>query len=290
VVVASSLSGARAMAGDAVPKPTAHPMHVMSMNECTDQIVLALLPPERIASVTYLSTDPETSQLPAHARRVGVNHGLSEEVLRQQPDLVLAGTYTTVGTRAMLKRLGWPLVEIGATDTIDQIREATRQIAKAVGETARGEALLARMDRQVADLRAHPGPRIRVAAWDAAGFSASRGTLYDTVLTLSGADNVTADSALARRGAPDTERLLATAPDLIVQGGMTERNNLRNEAAYHPVVRRYWGQDRTLVIRPAYYLCGTPFVGDAALRLRGELRAKAALVRTPLPFAARRPQ
>ena len=42
-------------------EPTPGPQHVMSLSECTDALLLDLLPPQRIASVTYLahrSADP----------------------------------------------------------------------------------------------------------------------------------------------------------------------------------------------------------------------------------------
>ena len=81
----------------------AKPVHVMSMNQCTDQLVLALLPPERIASVTWLSRDPDGSLMFREAARVDINHGMSEEVLRQKPDLVIAGAFTTPATRGLLK-------------------------------------------------------------------------------------------------------------------------------------------------------------------------------------------
>jgi iron complex transport system substrate-binding protein len=37
------------------------PQHVMSLSMCTDDLLLELLPPERIASVTYYSRDPSNS-------------------------------------------------------------------------------------------------------------------------------------------------------------------------------------------------------------------------------------
>lgn len=283
---ALSLSGVSA-AADTVPRLSARPLKVMSINECTDQIVLALLPPSRIASVTWLSRDPQTSQMAAQAAKVGINHGLSEEVLRERPDLVIAGTYTTTATRGMLKTLGWPLLEIGPADTVKQIRDTTRQIAQAVGEKARGEALLARMDRQIAALARDPGPPLRIAAWDGSGFSAGQGTLYDTVLKMAGAINIAADPAVAKSGTPDTELLLAAAPALLVHGGSNDSNALRANTAQSSIVRRFWGPDRSLSIRQAYYLCGTPFVADEAFKLRSQLRAAAAAARVPLPFASR---
>lgn len=260
----------------------------MSMNQCTDQIVLALLPPARIASVTQLSRDPQTSLMAAQAMKVGINHGSSEEVIRQRPDLVIVGSYTTTATRAMLKRLGWPLLEVPPAETFEQIRAVTRQIARAVGEPARGEALIAGMDADLARLARRPGPPLRIAAWDGAGFNAGAGTLYDALLRAAGAVNVVDDPRFAGAGVPDAELLLEAAPSLIVQGGVSDRRSLRADTAYHPVVRRYWGRDRTLTVKPAFYVCGTPMVTRAAIALRAALRARAAAARTPLPFAGRR--
>ena len=284
-LLAVLLSCSGAAVGQIIPRPAAHPLRVMSLNLCTDQLVLALLPPPRIASVNERSRDPGGSLMAAAAARVAINHGLAEEVLRARPDLVIAGTYTTPATRALLHRLGWPMIEVAPADTIAQIRASTRQVARAVGESARGEQLLARMDAQLAELARHPGPPLRIAAWDGAGFAAGPGSLYDIVLRLAGAVNVAADPKLARSGPPDAELLLAEAPTLLVRGGGDDRDGLRADIAGHRLVRRFWGKDRTLAIDQAYYVCGTPFIADEALRLRARLRAAVVIAGTPLPFA-----
>ena len=264
----------------------AKPVHVMSMNQCTDQLVLALLPPERIASVTWLSRDPDGSLMFREAARVDINHGMSEEVLRQKPDLVIAGAFTTPATRGLLKRLGFPMIEVDHAETYEDIRKITRQVAKAVGEPARGEELIAKMDRQLADLARDPGPPLRVAAWDGAGFNASTGSLYDTVLKTAGATNVANTLQKSSYGKPDIEILLLSAPSLLVTGaGVGRRPGLRENVELHPLIRRYWDGDRTLTIRQAYYVCGTPMVTEAAMQLRNELRSAALHARSPLPFA-----
>jgi len=283
VTAAALLSSGSDAAPSGVPKATAHPLRVMSTNQCGDQILLALLPPERIASVTWLSRNPEDSLMTAAAQRVAVNHGTAEEVVRQRPDLIVADDYSRPATKALLKRLGWPMIEIADASTIDQIRAVTRQIARAVDEQARGKALIAHMDRQLAVLSRTPAPAIRVAAWDGSGFSASKGSLFDTILHLAGAENVADEPPASGYGVPDTEVLLAAAPDLILQGGY-DRGTLRENIAHHPLVRRYWGKDRTLVIHQAYYMCGTPFVADTALMLRRQLVAAKAGIHTALPF------
>ncbi|MFC0205505.1 ABC transporter substrate-binding protein [Novosphingobium soli] len=259
------------------------------MNQCVDQLVLALLPPERIASVTWLSRDPDGSLMHREAMRVGVNHGLSEEVVRQKPDLVVAGSFTTPATRSLLKRMGYPMIEVDHAESFDDIRRITRQVARAVGEEAKGEARIARMDLQLAHLARDPGPRLRIAAWDGAGFNASDGSLYNAVLEAAGAVNVANRPPATSYGRPDVEVLLATAPALLVKGaGLGRKPGLRDNTERHPLVRRFWDGARTLTIRQAYYQCGTPMVGDAAMALRTELRNAAARVKTPLPFAPAR--
>src|SRR3989344_9174325 len=171
---------------DAAPPPS-KPLRVMSTNQCTDQLVLALLPPERIVSVTWRSRDPAGSLMADAAQRVGINHGLAEEVVQQQPDLIVTDRFSKPTTRAMLKRLGYPMIEVDDATSFDAIRANVRQVARAVGEVARGEAMIAQMDRELAELARDPGPPLRVVAWDGGGFSASKGSLYNAVLEAAGA-------------------------------------------------------------------------------------------------------
>ena len=270
----------------APPHAPRHPIRVMSISECTDQLVLALLPPDRIASVTWLSRDPDISLMVREAARVGTNRGTLEEVVRQHPDLILASSFTPPETRALIVRSGYPLVEVDDAADFEQIRRATRRVAAAVGEQARGEALIARMDRQLAELARDPGPPVRVAAWDGAGFSARKGTLFDAVLTATGAVNVANAPPASGYARPDTEVLLASAPDLLVKGaGIGQIPGLRGNVERHPLVRRFWNGPRTLTISQSYYICGTPLVADGIVSLRAQIRAAMARIRKPLPFA-----
>lgn len=268
-----ALAGCNAFPG-AVPRTSDRPLRVMSLNQCTDQLVLQLLPPERIASVTWLSHAPGGSMTEA-ARAVGVNHGRAEEVLTQKPDLVIAGSFTTPALRGILKRIGYPLIEVGQADSVDDVRRVTRQVAAAVGERSRGEALLADMDRKLAALARDPGPPIRVVAWDRTGFAAGKGTLYDTILSTAGARNLLREPMASSYRRPDVEVLLRADPALLVQGsGDAGAASLGDDVMRHRLVRRFW-TGRTLFVPQAAYVCGTPALADAAVALRAQLRAAA---------------
>lgn len=271
VVLALALAACGA-APPAIPRASARPVRVMSTNQCTDQIVLALLPPERIASVTWLSRDPARSLLVEQARAVGVNHGSAEEVVAQRPDLVIAGTFTTTALRATLRRLGYPLLEVDHANGIADIRRNTRQIAAALGEQARGEALIADMDSKLNALARDPAPDIPLVAWDASGFAAGQGTLYDALLSAAGGRNIMRDGHY--RG-PDVEVLLTADPFLLVQGvSDAGARDLGQDRLHHPLVQQRW-RGRTVFVPHAHYLCGTPMIADAARRLREQLRAAA---------------
>jgi len=259
----------------------------MSINLCGDQLVLALLPRSQITSVTWLSRDPSESVMATAAAQVPVNHGSAEEVLRDHPDLVIAGAYADMATQALLKKLHYPLLEVTGADSFDDVRRETRKVAAAIGANARAETLIARMDAKLAQLSTSPGTPFRVAAWDGAGFSARPGSMYDAVLRAAGARNV-ADEKDVLKGAPDVETLLATAPDLLVEGEpQFERPGRRTDLLNNPTIRRFWGQ-RTVIVPQSSYLCGTPFSADAAVQLRREMQDDLRHPKTPLPFASAR--
>ncbi len=245
---------------------SAAPRRIMSINQCADQLVLALLPPSRIVSVSWLSRDPATSQMAAAARRVPANRGSAEEVLRAQPDLVIAGSYTTPATRALVRRLGIPLLELGPADDFPAIRAQILQVAHAVGAEPRGEALAAHLDAGVSRLKAETGPALRVAAWDSAGFAAQPGSLYATLLAAAGARNVATEAGVT----PDIETLLKLRPAVLVRGGTGARDTPRGDRD-QPLVRHLWA-GRTVIVPPTATMCGTPYTADAALALRAKLR------------------
>jgi iron complex transport system substrate-binding protein len=103
-------------------EPAAKPHRIVSLNMCTDELVLRLADLEAIASVTWLSQDPRNANMAQLARAIPANHGLVEQVLALKPDLVVAGAYTTRSTVGLLKRVGAPLREFGVPRNLAEVR------------------------------------------------------------------------------------------------------------------------------------------------------------------------
>jgi iron complex transport system substrate-binding protein len=257
------------------------PRRVLSLNLCADQLLLVLLPPERIASLTWLSRSEGDPDLAPLARRLPANHGSAEEVLAANPDLVIAGDFTTAATRRLLARTATPLVQLAAVTDWAGIRAVTRQVAAAVGEIARGEALLAEMDATLAQLeRTRPARPVRVIGWGGGGSDVpGRDTLFDQILTAAGGQNVGA--ALAGRASVDIEQLLMAHPEVLLRGAAyAAMPALRNQAAEHPLIRRLYPQAQ-LTYPEALYGCGVPKAAQAALQLRARLLAVRAASERP---------
>lgn len=253
---------------------TPPPARIVSLNLCADQLLMSLVPPERIASITWLSRTEGDPALVPLARSLPVNHGTAEEVLMARPDLVLAGQYTTATTRALLRRAGVPLLELEPVQDWEGIRRLTRRVAEALGESARGEELLAEMDARLAALaRGQPARPVRVIGWGGSGNDVpGRDTLFNTLLEAAGGVNVAVSAAGGTPGVFDLERVLVTRPEALMRGSAYgAMPALRNQAATHRLLRRLYPRGQ-LGYPEAVFSCGVPQAAAAAQALQHSLR------------------
>jgi iron complex transport system substrate-binding protein len=251
---------------------SAGPRHVMSLSMCTDDLLLELLPPERIASVTYYARDPSNSYLWPQAARVRINFGTIEEVLAEKPDLVLAGTYTTPTARALLKKLHFPLLEVAPAANFDDVRVVTRLVAHALDVDAKGEALIAKMDATLKELAASkPAQVIRVAAWGEGGSIPGKGTMFDAILTAAGGTNIAAADDNLAYASFDMEQLVMAHPDILAYASnITDTPGLNTDLAQHPLILKLYA-GRKVSYPGALYSCGIAESADAAVALRASL-------------------
>lgn len=259
--------GAAAPSSDAKPGD-AKPGRIMSLKVCTDELLLDLAPPSRIASITFLSREKASLAVWPQGARIPVNHNTAEEILAVHPDLILTDTFTPPALKPLLARTGAKIVEVPPAEDFAQIRANVRLIARAVGEEKKGEALIARMDTELDDLKAHrPARAPTVAEWGQGGYVPGTGGLFDALLTAAGARNVERRSF----GYYDVESLLAAKPDFLVYGdtyaGMA---SLRRDQDMHPaLLARYRG--RRITYR-GLYGCGVPEAVDGARQIQDGIR------------------
>lgn len=253
--------------GMAAPHSVVIPQRIMSLKICTDELLMDLAPPSRIASVTFLSREKAALKLWPEAAHIPVNHNSAEEVLITRPDLILTDTFTTPQMRELLARSGARVVEVPPAETFDQIRAVTRRVGDAVDERARAEAMIARMDTALRDLAAaKPVRPIRVMGWGGGGFVPGRTTLFNAVLDAAGGTDIATND-----GYYDVEGLIAAKPDVLAYGDdYIDTPSLRMDQNAHPVLLTLY-RARRIVYPAALFNCGVPESALAAGQLRRQL-------------------
>jgi iron complex transport system substrate-binding protein len=256
----------------------AAPRRIVSMNLCTDQMILALVDRSHIASLSYLVAKPDVSTTVAAADGIRLNHGLAEEILPLEPDLIVAGRYTSRPTVFLLKGLGYHLVEVDISRSLADVRERLRHLGQAVGEEKRAETLIEAFDQRLAGLRSPAvGPRPTALYLQPNGYTAGRGTLVGDILEHAGFENLGARFDIEGHGRAPLEILLAADPDVIV----TDENQPRAPAlAYevleHRAIATVTERAKRVTVPVRFWICGMPetlraveILTEARRRLRG---------------------
>lgn len=251
------------------------PQRIVSLNLCTDQLLMQMVAPERIAAITYLAGDENASAMARAARQFPMIAGTAEEVIALKPDLVLAGAFSTRATVGILRRLGYRVVEFGPEQDFPSIIANIRQLAAAVGEPARGAQMVRQIEAALAAIPAtsQSGQRPLYANFEPNGFTSGDGALITAIANAAGFDTLG-----QRLGRPGTQRIplehmLVMRPDLIGIGQLDEAPALATESFRHPALQRLIDERASVHIPAKYTGCGSLRTLQA-LRLMVDARAR----------------
>lgn len=249
----------------------ASPQRMVSINLCTDQLLLMLAEPSRIASVTHLARNPAVSPLAALAHGIPQNYGLAEEVLRFKPDLVLASVFTVHSTNALLRRLGVPVLEIPVANTIEDIREHILSVAVAIGNPETGAQLLERFDRRFAKARISPAPPRAVAAlYRENNILYGANTIAGSFTRAAGFENLADRLGLDGFSDLPLEILIEQQPDIVIAGTRSlhaRRGLLAYRNLHHPAFAKFVENRPLARIPDRLWACGSPAVVEAVRML-----------------------
>jgi len=262
--------------------PFALPVHaqarrIISIIPSTTEMLFAMGAGDRVIAIgSYDNYPPEARKLPRVGALIDPN---VEQILQMRPDLVvLYGTQTELKRR--LDRANIPNYSYAHSGLAD-ITQTIRSLGTRVGVAASAEALAARLERQLADIRARVAKRPRPKALLVFGrepgslrnidASGGVGFLHDMLETAGGTD-VLGD--IRRQSvAMTTEMVLARAPDVIVElrYSKDDINNADmsawNRLAAVPAVRNH----RVILLTGEEFVVPGPRVAQATERLAAAL-------------------
>ncbi|MCB1485738.1 MAG: ABC transporter substrate-binding protein [Hyphomicrobiaceae bacterium] len=254
------------------------PQRIVSLNLCTDQLLVDLVDRERIAAVSFLATDRTLSANASKLRGLKQVRGTAEEVLALKPDLVIAGEYTTGPTVDLLKRLGVNVLVVPLAADFAGMKATLRTIAAATGEPARGEKLIEDFDNRLSEARSLVPARPTAIAYQVNSLASGSGTLLDAALEAAGFRNIARDIKLGPAGRLPLEELVASPPDLIVLANAPNdfktvlADNLR-----HPAFAQLLNKRPHVHLPMPLWMCATPRIADAVELLAAMKRSSVAM-------------
>lgn len=275
-LLALSFPGPAALAaGDA-------PRRVVSMNLCTDQIAMLVAAPGQLVSVSYLAAKPDISLMSGQTAGLTLNHGLAEEILRLDPDLVIAGTYTRRATVNLLRRLDRRVEEFRPANGFADIRENIRRMGELLGREAQAARLIAAFDAEAGALAAAPlGENAPVlGSFGANSYTTGGGTLENEIVGAAGLRHLGEELEITGTTRLPLEALVLADPDYVL---LWERSlgdpSRAAEILRHPVLDARFGGERRVSADSRAWICGTPLTLEAVAKLRAEIGGPAVLRR-----------
>jgi iron complex transport system substrate-binding protein len=208
------LAAAAAVLALLVPQAASAAPRIVSLDQCGDQFVLALAPRDEIVGVSKRALNADSAE---RALAVGLPQirPTLEAVLGVGP--TVAVYYWTADARLpdALRRFGVTPVQIDEANDFDGVRANIRKVAAALGVPAAGEALIARMDRELAAAHGAWGGA-RALYLTPGGFTAGPGSLVGAMMHAAGLE--TAATTAQSYSPISLERLVLNPPQALVLG------------------------------------------------------------------------
>jgi len=232
---------------------TEPPQRIVSLDLCMDWALAHHADPARVAALSPLHLRYPIHWIGDHWPS---HDGSVEQVVRLQPDLVLAGQYSALMLRERLLTLGYPVQVLPLPTTLEQVESYERRLLELIG---RDPGL------------ARPAPARRMPQTDAKrllllgsnGIGTGRDTFEHEIIEQAGWRNYLTDSGHVQL---DLERIASDPPDAILFAA-PEHQALANRFADHPVLRRSIPTDGWLTTDYWRWQCPGPWTWDLIRQL-----------------------
>ena len=244
--------------------PHAAPQKIVSLNLCTDQLLMLLADPNQIASLSKIVGDPNVTFLAEKSAAFKKNRGDAEEIFINSPDLVVAGVYTEKATVQILQSLGVRVEIFPIEQNFDDIVKNIKKMGLLIGHSDRAKRMIDDFNFRLEELRSGITERPRAAIYSANGYTTGTETLSGQILKTAGFRNITEEVGMSFGGTLPLETLIMLKPDLVITGKAYPGHSRSEEILTHPVLRPF----KTITQTDAKWICGTPAVLDAVEELQ----------------------
>ena len=257
----------------ALPASAPAAPRIVSMNICTDQLLLAIADPAQIIGLSRFSGHAR-QWAGAEARNFPVLSGGAEDILVLKPDVVAASDFDKRSTREVLKANGRNLVEFPIPRTLADVRDQIRQMGDLAGHPGRATAEIARLDAAIARARqAAAGKHLRMLPLSRRGWVPGRDSFVGAILAEAGLVSAAGELGITFGGFVSMEEIIRLKPDFLVVADAGERAEDDGRAfLLHPALQRFYPRQKRIVIPERMTECGGVLLADALNSLSAELK------------------
>jgi iron complex transport system substrate-binding protein len=206
-------------AGTLAGASDARPQRIASLNLTADEILVEIVPLERLVAATRAADDPQSSSIvgripPSVPRFFRAD---LERLVALRPDLVVVSEYTDADFLRALERSGLHYHRMQGLDSMAGFRAALVALGEAVGEPEAAERLAGDYDRHLERVasRLRGLSRPRVLYWSDP-FAAGAGTAIGALIECAGGRNVGRELGIEGLVPIGAERAFAADPDVVL--------------------------------------------------------------------------
>jgi iron complex transport system substrate-binding protein len=249
------------------------PIRLISINMCTDQLLLDLATPGQIMGLSPYARDAARSWASARVGALPLLSGTAEEIILMKPDRVLSGKFTRRATREFIAARNIPLEEFDVATTIAETRAQILRVAELVGAQAKGQTRTRELDAAVTRLTfVASRQQLRILPLSRRGWVAGGETLISDLLGKAGLINAADEVGLRSGGFLTLEAIVKLRPDALLITQQDDHAEDQGRAMLlHPAITALFPPERRIVIPESLTICGGPMLAEAANRLADQL-------------------
>lgn len=245
------------------------PQRIVSLSLGTDEILVELVPMERILALTYLADDPGISNVTEQAKLVPKKVKANPEtIIALHPDVVFIGDWQPIELIQILREAGIPVYVYKTPQTVNDVKSEIREIAHVVGEEQAGQQMVGQMESKLLGVqksleKVRPEERKSVILFSLTGGIGGKGSLFDDICQSAGVVNGASKVGVGKNDTMTKEQIVEANPDVFIMPmwdytGKTDVNQYKSEIQADPVFQTLTAiKQQQLVMIPDRYLSST---------------------------------
>ncbi len=197
------------------------PKRIVSLCLRSDEILMELVGPESICSLSKWVDDPVISNITNEAKLVkGRSVPAEEYILSQRPDFVITNQSQSPDMIQRLRSIGIPVYVCKTAKTIEDTKTLILDLGKLLKREEKAQSMVAEMDTVLADVAAKialipDDKRVVVYRFSVSGGSGGKGTYYDDYCKHAGVINAAAKMRLWGTQLMPKEQIVNANPDVV---------------------------------------------------------------------------